>query len=215
MDATSPMLSSTYPIRFEADYPARLSRLSTAFRLILMLPLFIMVGILSGGAGGFGGWGDRAQDGGSFSLGVMGSLVLAHWIVILLRKRPVPWIFDTIVHIQRFSHRASTYFLLMQDKYPPFEGDWPVRFVADRPEELSRWKVFIWKVITGIPHFLVLIVLFICSIVVTFIAWFAILFTGNYPRGLFDFNAGVVRWGARVFGYVTSLTDVYPPFSLQ
>lgn len=203
---------SAYPVRFNCEYPEQLSRLSTAFRIVLMIPLAFMVAILSGSAGGGG---DAARDGASFSLGVLGSLVLAHWIVILLRKRPVNWIFDTIVHIERFAHRASTYFLLMRDTYPAFEGDWYATYEVDKPETLERWKVFVWKIITAIPHFLVLIALAFAVIAVTVIAWFAILFTGVYPRGMFGFVEGVIRWSARVFAYVMSLTDVYPPFSLE
>jgi hypothetical protein len=200
-----------YPVRFEADYPESLSRLSTFFRLILLIPLAIVVGLLSQ----TDLFGRGADDAVTVSFGALGSLVLVHWIAVFLRQRPVVWIFDTIVHIQRFTLRASTYFLLMTDRYPPFEGDWPVRYEVERPETLGRWKILVWKVITAIPHLFLLIALGFATVVVTIITWFAIMFTGRFPRGLYDFVAGVLRWEARVTAYVLSLTDEYPPFSLS
>ena len=198
-----------YPISLEVEYQEKLSRLSTLFRLILLIPLAIFVTIIAGTVDG-----DTVGDGASYTLGTLGALVLAHWIVILLRRRPVNWVFDVIVHIQRFTLRATAYFLLLTDKYPPFEGDWLLRYEVEKPETLSRWKILFWKVITAIPHFIILIVLWFVVVVVVLIAWFAILFTGKFPRGLHGLVAGWLRWEARVTAYVMSLTDEYPPFSL-
>jgi hypothetical protein len=72
------------------------------------------------------------------------------------------------------------------------------------------------KWLLAIPHWFLLIFLWIAAFVVVIIAWFAILFTGRYPRGLFDFVEGVIRWENRVVGYaITLVTDRYPPFSLS
>jgi hypothetical protein len=201
-----------YPVRYDVAYSETLSRSSTFFRIILAIPVLLFVAILDSGdlfsANG-------TDDAATFSIGALGSLILCHWIVILLRKRPVGWLWDAIVNIQRFSLRATSYLALLVDKYPAFEGDWLVTYEVDRPESLTRWKVLVWKVITAIPHFIILIGLFLAGIVVTIIAWFAILFTGAYPRGLFNFVVGSIRWSARVYAYVASLTDEYPPFSLD
>jgi hypothetical protein len=93
---------------------------------------------------------------------------------------------------------------------------YPVRIRGDLDPALSRWQWLV-KWILAIPHYVVLLFLQIASIVVTVIAFFAILFTGKYPRGLFDFNVGVLRWRWRVSFYALSAlgTDKYPPFSLQ
>ena len=204
--------SAGYPVTVDVDYQDGLSRLSTFFRIILLIPLAIFVAIISSGVSGE--FADAGRDGAGFTLGTLGSLVLAHWIVIFLRRRPVRWLFDVIVHIERFATRAYAYFFLLTDKYPPFEGDWVVRYEVQVSETLSRWKLLFWKVITAIPHILILIVLWFVVVVVVIIAWFAILFTGRFPRGLHGLVVGWVRWQARVTAYVFSLTDAYPPFSL-
>ena len=207
-DAQPPQEPS-YPVSLDIEYQEELSRLSTFFRLILIIPLGIFVAIIADW-GGF----DAVGDGVSYSLGTLGGLVLAHWIVIFLRQRPANWLFDVIVHIERFTLRATAYMLLMTDKYPPFEGDWLLRYEVERPEKISRWRILFWKLITEIPHFIILIVLWFVVVVVVFIAWFAILFTGKFPRGLHGLVEGWLRWNARVTAYVMSLTDSYPPFSL-
>lgn len=198
-----------YPVSLEVEYQEELSRLSTFFRLILLIPLALFVAILSSGVGT-----EAAGDGAGLTLGTMGGLVLAHWIAIFLRRRPVNWLFGVIVHIQRFTLRATAYFLLLADKYPPFEGDWLLRYEVEQPETLSRWKLLFWKIITAIPHIIILIVLWFVVVVVVVISWFAILFTGKFPRGLHGLVEGWLRWDARVTAYVMSLTDRYPPFSL-
>jgi len=111
--------------------------------------------------------------------------------------------------------RALSYCLLLTDSYPPFEGDYPIRFEAQYPERLSRRKVLVWKYITSLPHGFVLNFLWIGAFFSVIIGWFAILFTGRFPRGLHGYVAGVVRWSMRVQAYVFSLTDEYPPFSLS
>ncbi len=203
-----PAAAAAFPVRLEADYPERLSRLSTFFRLILAIPVVILLAVLAGGSG-------LAGPGAGITLGALGSLILAHWIAVLLRGRPVRWLFDVIVAIQRFSMRAYSYFFLLTDRYPPFEGDWSVRYEVDYPQRLSRWRLVIWKTATVIPHLIVLGFVFIGVLVVVFLAWFAVLFTGRYPQGMHSFVAGWLRWAARAWAYWVSLTDEFPSFSLS
>ena len=125
------------------------------------------------------------------------------------------WLFDFQVGYNRFSTRASAYFLLLTDKYPAFEGAWVVDYDVDYPERISRWKILFWKMLASVPHFFVLFFLWLAASFCVFIGWFAILFTGNFPRGLHSFVVGVLRWTARVTAYGESLTDEFPPFSLE
>ncbi len=188
-----------YPVSFDVEGPAEVSRLSTAFRIILLIPLAIFAGIIgSVGAGG-----------------LLGGLILAHWITILVRGRPVGWICRAIVAIQRFTYRAYTYYFLITDQYPPFEGDWNVNYEVEQTERIQRKQLVIWKTLASIPHVIALVVLWFAVVVCVVISWFAILFTGRFPLGLRGFIVGWLRWGARVGAYWISLRDEYPPFSLS
>lgn len=186
-----PTATAPFPVRLEADYPQRLSRLTTFFRLILAIPVLVVLSLLGQG------------------------LIWVYWIAVLVRGRPVRWLFDANVAIQRFTLRAYAYFLLLTDRYPPFDGEWQVRYEVDCPERLSRWRLVIWKTVTVIPHFVVLGFVFVGVLVVVILAWFAILFTGRYPRGMHSFVAGSLRWSARASAYWMSLTDEFPSFSLS
>ena len=191
-EATEP---APFPVRLEADYPQRLSRLSTFFRIVLAIPVLIVLYMV---------------------LYLLGQgLIAVYWIAILVRGRPVRWLFDANVAVERFTLRSYAYFLLLTDRYPPFEGDWPVRYEVDYPERLSRWRLVIWKLVTVIPHVIVLGFVSIAVAVVVPIAWFAVLFTGRYPRGLHTFVSGWLRWAARARAYGLSLTDEFPSFSLS
>ena len=204
--------AAPYPVIFEAAFPERLSRLSTAFRLLLAIPIGIFWVVLLGGQ--FGQQ-QAAQGGVTVALGTAGAVAVASWLAILVRGRIPRWLFDFQVALYRWASRALSYVLLLTDRYPPFEGDWVVSFDVRYPERLVRWKLFFWKVITAIPHAIILAFLWLGAAIVTVIAWFFILFAGRYPRGLFEYVAGVMRWNARVGAYVLSLTDEYPPFNLS
>jgi hypothetical protein len=204
--------AAPYPVTFDAAYPERLSRLSTFFRLLLFIPIAIFAVVLGGGPYS---WGESARGGAAIALGTAGAVALASWLAILVRGRIPRWLFDFQVAFYRWANRAFGYFLLLTDRYPPFEGDWVISYDVRYPERLARWKLLFWKVITAIPHFIILEFLGLGAVIVTVIAWFFILFSGRYPRGLFDYVAGVMRWGARVWAYVLSLTDEYPPFNLS
>ena len=196
-----------YPVRLDASYPEQLSRLSTFFRVFLMLPLVIMVFILGGSAGIF-------VSGFLIGGGILAGLILVYWIAVLVRGRPVGWLFDAMVAIQRFVLRANAYILLMADRYPPFEGDWQLNYEVDQPERIQRRQILIWKTVTSIPHFIALWFVGIFVFIAVFISWFVILLTGQFPKGFYNFVAGWLRWSARVNAYWMSLTDVFPAYNV-
>ncbi len=202
--------TTSYPVRFDVEYPERLNRLSTAFRIFLFIPVAIFLALV----GGF-------ETNLNFSTAARGAglsgggVVLAIWAAVIVRQYVPYWLFDFQVALMRFQIRAWGYLTLLTDRFPAFEGEYPINFDVSYPEHLSRWKVAIWKIITSIPHFIILFFLSLAVFVVVVIAWFAILFTGRFPRGLHQFVAGVYRWSLRVQVYVFSLTDEYPPFSLE
>lgn len=201
-----------YPVRLEVDYPETQSRWKALFRLFLAIPVLIFVALLTGGGGGAG---EATRRGGEFAAAGTSGVIVAIWVTIVLRQRIPRWLFDFQAWVNRFTARAFGYLALLTDEYPAFEDDYPVRYEIDYPDRLSRWKVFVWKIITSIPHLFVLVVLYLTLVVVVPIAWFAILFTGRYPAGLHTYVVGVMRWGARVQAYLYSLTDAFPPFSLD
>jgi hypothetical protein len=202
----------TYPVRLSMEYPERLSRLSTFFRIVLVIPVLIFLALVSGQ--GFETGSDPENVGAGLAT-IGGTVVAAIWATILVKGRIPHWLFDFQVGLQRFTNRAYAYVLLLTDKYPAFEGDWLLQYEVDYSDRLSRWKLVIWKFISSIPHLIVLTFLFLAVVAVTIIAWFAILITGAYPRGLHTFVVGVMRWSARVAAYAISLTDAFPPYSLD
>ena len=209
------MQEETYPVRFQVDYPDRsLDRLTTAFRIFVAIPILIVLAAVSGAAWQ---WKYGRMAGGA-AAGAGGLLFFGPLLMILFRRKYPRWWFDWNLELQRFSNRVWTYLALMDDRYPnTTESQW-VHLDYDYPDaerDLNRWLPLV-KWILAIPHFIVLVVLFIASIFVGIAAWFAILFTGRYPRGMFTFMEGVFRWSNRVAGYaLTLVTDRYPPFRLR
>ena len=187
-----------YPVRFDVEYPEGLSRWKIFVKWILAIPHFIIVYLLQA---------------------VASILVVIAFFAILFTKKWPRGLFDFTVQIERWTSNVYAYALSLQrDEYPPFSGEsgqYPVTLEIDYDDNLSRWMIFI-KWLLAIPHIIVLLVLEIAGVVVVTIAFFAILFTGRYPRGMFDFVVGVTRWYWRVQAYAFLLmTDRYPPFSLK
>jgi hypothetical protein len=210
---TTAAASPTYPVQFGVDYPDRsLNRLTSAFRLFVAIPILIVLGAVSGG--GFM-WSHETEVAAS---GAGGLLFAGPMLMILFRQKYPRWWFDWNLELQRFSNRAVVYLALMDDRYPSTDEKQSVQLDYAYPDvsrDLNRWLPLV-KWLLAIPHFIVLIFLWLAALLAVVIAWFAILFTGRYPRGMFDFVEGVLRWSQRVVAYAFLLvTDRYPPFSLS
>ena len=204
-----------YPVNLSVEYPDRpLDRLSTAFRIFVAIPIMIVLGAVSGTT-----WSYYSSSGTVHVVaGAGGLLFLGPLLMILFRQKYPRWWFDWNLELQRFTNRVLVYVLLMDDRYPSTDQEQALRLdyvYPDVPRELNRFLPLV-KWLLVIPHFIVLAFLWIAVFFVVIVAWFAILFTGRYPRGIFDFVEGVVRWGQRVVAYAfTLVTDRYPPFSLR
>jgi hypothetical protein len=206
---------SAYPVQFDVDYPDRdLNRLTTFFRLFTVIPIAIVLVAVSGGSSY--SWAARDETY-AFGAGVGGVLFFAPLLLIVFRQKYPRWWFDWNLNFARFENRVVSYLLLLRDEYPSTDEEQAVRLEFPYPDarnDLNRWLPIV-KWLLAIPHYIVLFFLAIAAFVCVVISWFAILFTGRYPRGLFDFVVGVMRWGNRVQGYALVLiTDRYPPFRL-
>ena len=203
--------ASAYPVRLAVDYPDRpLDRLSTLLRLLWVIPIGIVLAAVSGATVAFGGTATLVAAG--------GLLFLAPLLMIVFRQKYPRWWFDWNLGLTRFSTRVATYVALMDDRYPSTDDEQSVHLDIDYPDvprDLNRLLPLV-KWLLASPHIVVLFFLGLGAIGAVIIAWFAILFTGRYPRGIFDYVEGVLRWGTRVSGYAFLLaTDRYPPFSLK
>jgi hypothetical protein len=189
-----------YPVQFSVDYPDRdLNRLTTAFRIVVAIPILVVLGALGAHHGS-------------------GALFLAPLLLIVVRQKYPRWWYDWNLQLTRFTNRACVYLALMDDAYPSTDEEQSVSLqlrYPDAKQELNRWLPLV-KWLLAIPHLIVLAFLALAAIVCVIISWFAILFTGRYPRSLFRFVEGVLRWGNRVNAYAFILvTDQYPPFRLN
>jgi len=209
-------VKTDYPVKLTIDYPDRpLNRLSTFFRLFAIIPIFIVFALLTGTAAQWPSQIEgscRAWHTYSYTVYVFFPLIL----MLLFRKKYPRWWFDWNLALARFAMRISAYLFLLGDEYPSTDEEQAVHLEMEYPnaQELSRWLPLI-KWFLAIPHLIVLVFLAIAAIVSVIIAWFAILFTGRYPRSLFNFVVGFYRWNMRVNGYCFFLvTDKYPPFTL-
>lgn len=205
---------AAYPVTLTIDYPDRpLNRLTTFFRIFTVIPIAIILGLL-----GYGTIDLRQLYGWKWQYSAGGMVFLATLLMILFRQKYPRWWFDWNVALTRFGARVGAYIALLTDVYPSTDEEQAVHIEIPYPDvakELNRWLPLV-KWILAIPHYIVLACLGIAAFVCVVIAWFAILFTGRYPRGLFDFVVGVARWGLRVSAYAYLLTtDRYPPFSLD
>ncbi len=192
MEAQAP----AYPLRFEVEYAEECSRWLIFVKWLLALPHFLIL----------------------YALSIVASVVtLLAFFAVLFTKRYPRGLFDLVVNVNRWNANVTAYVGLFRDEYPPFSWEpnqYAVTYEVDYPEVLNRWLPLI-KWLLAIPHVIVLYFLYIGAFVAWVIAWFAILFTKRFPRGLFNFIVGVLRWNYRVNAYTNLLRDEYPPFSLR
>jgi hypothetical protein len=181
-----------YPLRYDVEYPEELSRWLIFVKWLLAIPHFIILYLITAA-----------------------NLPIAALLTILFRRKYPRWWFDFLVALLRYEYRIGAYVFLLRDDFPALEEEQAVHLEVDYPTSPNRWLPLV-KWLLAIPHIIVLLFLIIGALVATVIAWFAILFTKRFPRGLFDFVVGVNRWGLRVNAYAFYLfTDKYPPFSFQ
>ncbi len=202
----------SYAARLEIEYPERLDRLTTFLRLLWAIPIFMILALVGGG--GTAASGDTTTSAGG---SIVGGLAVATALMIVFRQRYPRWWFDFLLALTRFESRVGVYLALMRDEYPSTEDEQAVHLELDYPDaqRLNRWLPLV-KWLLAIPHYIVLAFLILGALIAIIVAWFAILVTGRYPRGLFDYLVGVGRWALRVQAYAFfMLTDRYPPFSLR
>lgn len=204
-----------YPVKLNVDYPDKpLNRLTTFFRIFTVIPIFIILLTLVNVT--FQLESDQ-QNSDRIREAIYTGYVFIPLIFMLLFRRKYPrWWFDWNLELGRFATRVTTYFFLLRDEYPSTDNEQAVHLDIDYPgaTALNRWMPLV-KWFLAIPHYIVLVFLAIAAVFVIIVAWFAILFTGQYPKSIFDFVVGFMRWSWRVSGYAFLLvTDKYPPFSL-
>jgi Domain of unknown function (DUF4389) len=212
--ASTALGGDAYPVQFAVDYPDRpLNRLTTFFRIFTVIPIAIVLGTVGGGSFHVGDTG-----GSQTTVVAAGGLLFAGPLLMILFRRKYPlWWQDWNRELLRFVNRVAVYLALLDDRYPSTDEQQAVHLELPRVNaetDVNRWLPLV-KWLLAIPHYVVLFFLTIGGLVAVIVAWFAILFTGRYPRGLFDFVVGVIRWHNRVTGYALILvTDRYPPFRL-
>ncbi|HIF35346.1 MAG TPA: DUF4389 domain-containing protein [Candidatus Thioglobus sp.] len=186
-----------YPVNLNIDYPEKSNKLTALIRLVLIIPIVIILALISSYAE---------------------ALSLAVALMILFREKYPKWWFDWNLALSKFWLRIAAYGLLIRDEYPSTEDDQAIQVEIPYPDvknDLNRWMPLV-KWILAIPHLIALLFIFIAVVFCSVFAWFAILFTGKYPKVIFDFVEGFLRWSLRVNAYVFLLTtDEYPPFRLR
>jgi hypothetical protein len=209
-------MSTALPVRFSVDYPDReLNRLTTFLRIFTVIPIAIVLGTIGGISASSSQGSPEAT---SVVIGGTGLLVVPTLLMIVFRQKYPRWWFDWNLELLRFTNRVGVYIALMDDRYPSTDEQQSVRLEIDYPDArlgLNRWMPIV-KWFLAIPHYVVLFVLSVGAVLAVVCAWFAILFTGRYPAGLFNYVEAVIAWHNRVVGYVAILvTDTYPPFALH
>ncbi len=180
-------------ISLEIEYTEPRSRLTNLVRYFLAIPHLVVVGILAY---------------------VVQIVAVLQWVIILFTGKRNQGIWNFSSGVLNWQTRTMTYVGLMYDAYPNFgfEGKAePVRYGAIYEAEASRLTNglrFIW----AIPALLIMSVLSIVGSLITLVCWFAILFAGKQPRGMFDLLLKVHRYSMRTIGYTLLLTDTYPSF---
>jgi hypothetical protein len=185
-----------YPVTFDVQYPQELSRWLIFVKWLLAIPHFVVI----------------------YLLGIASAVVtFIAFFAILFTKRYPRGMFDFVVGVNRWTANVTAYIFLLRDEYPPFSmdaGKYAVTYDVAYAEGLSRWLVFV-KWLLVLPNAIVALLLLLVAELVTFVAWFSILFTKKYPESLFKFVVGALRWQHRTNAYSNLMTDQYPPFSME
>ena len=206
--------ASDYPVQFSVDYRESCNRLTVLVRILLAIPILVVGAFI----GGYIDTGSPELNQDLAPLYAGGFLFIAPLLMILFRKKYPKWWFDWNLELSRFTARVEAYLLLLRDEYPSTDEEQSVHLHIEYPNaetDLNRFLPIV-KWLLAIPHYIALVVLGVLAVVATILAWLIILLTGRYPRGMFDFVVGVLRWGTRVGAYAFLLvTDRYPPFSLE
>jgi len=212
----APQQQPGYPVQLAVEYPDRdLNRLTTAFRIIVAIPILVVAGAVNGpNQTTF----EAGRQSWMLAAGAGGVLFFAPLLMILFQQKYPRWWFDWNQELLRFENRVAVYLALMDDRYPSTDEHQGVALDLPYPDAktgLNRWLPLV-KWLLAVPHYIVLAFLWLGLLIAVIVAWFAILFTGRYPRGLFDYVLGVFRWTNRVAAYAFVLvTDDYPPFRLS
>jgi hypothetical protein len=212
--------AALHPVRLRVvpDLTDR-NRLTVAFRCILAIPHLLLVG---GPIAAFITW--SSNDGGvqrSWGAGgVLGAVAfvcaIIAWFAIVFTAEAPNGLWKLSAFYLRWRVRSSAYMALLRDEYPPFgDGEYPVEVDIPVPLEPRDRLGVAFRPILAIPHLIAVWALGLAWAVTIVIAWFAILFTGSYPRALYEFGLGVLRWTTRVEAYLLLLVDAYPPFTLE
>ncbi len=185
---------SSYPVTFEADYIEHRNRLTTFFRLILMIPLAIWLYI--------------------YAI-VAGIVLVIAWFAIVITGHYPRGLYDFVAGYTRFITRATAYGALLCDPYPSFGGSpdpaYPIRMEFEPLDHYSRLKTLV-RIILAIPIVIMRYIIGLLLEVGAIAAWFVILFTGKMPRGLYDLMVFANSYTARSDAYIFLLTETYPPF---
>src|SRR3954468_6477748 len=205
------MQPAAYPVQFTVDYPDRpLNRLTTALRILIAIPILVVLESVSGGH-------FSVESGQIVTYGAGATLFLGPLLMILFRRKYPRWWFDWNLELQRFGNRVVVFLALMDDPSPSTDERQSVHLdyeYPDAPRDLNRWLPLV-KWLLVVPHFIVLVFLWIAALFAVVAAWFPIVLPGRDPHGIFNFVEGVLRWTQRVVAYAFLLvTDRYPPFSL-
>ena len=192
----APMPTAGYPVRFDVEYPEQLSRLLIFVKWLLAIPHFLILYVLGA---------------------LLYIVTIIAFVAILFTQKYPQGLFNFAVGVMRWQANASAYIILLRDEYPPFsweQGQYPVTFEVDYQPTVNRWApLYKWLIV--IPNLIVFIIVALVAYILLIIGWFAILFTGNMPRGIFDFVVGMMRWSARINTYIYLMHDEYPPFSMK
>src|ERR671930_1418505 len=207
-------MPDAYPVQVDVQYPERaLNRLTTALRVFTIIPIAIVLGSVSGETWSWSTSGTTR----TVVAGAGGTLFLGPLLMILFREKYPRWWFDWNLELTRFSSRVALYGALLDDRYPSTDERQSLRLDIPYPDarnDLNRWLPLV-KWFLAIPHYIVLFFLGIAAFFVIIVSWFAVIITGRYPRGMFDFVVGVARWLWRVTAYTHLMVDPYPPFTLD